>query len=401
MKTNLKVKTGDWSKVDEVLSAAVRQYDKDSDGHSDKGDKSSAIFPGAVLLVGQGGEVVYHQAFGCRSVMPELSPMTPHMVFDVSSLTKAIVTTTLAMQLVDRGLLEVDRRLSHIFQTFGTYGKERMSVRHLLAHCSGYPASAPFYRQIVRANKAERTGLMASRGATELVYSEIFRSKIEHLPGKFTKYSDIGFILLGDALEVISGTHLDKLARQQIFKPLQLSSSGFIELASLKRRGLEPATDRIVPTANCPWRGRILCGEVHDDNAWAMGGVAAHSGLFSSAQDVHAFAAELINCYHGRGSLVSAEVVRKFWKRDETVPGSNWALGWETPPAQRPSCGQHFSEHSVGHLGYTGCSLWIDPLREVDVVLLTNHNHWSSDSRAIHSFRPVVHDLIMETIGAA
>ncbi len=398
MRASLKVKSGDWSKVDEALSAAVRPFNKDGPGH---GEKVSAIFPGAVLLVGCAGQIVYHQAFGCRSILPDLTPMHSDTVFDVSSLTKAVVTTTLAMQLVDRGLLDVDRRLSHIFQSFGTYGKERMSVRHLLAHCSGYPASAPFYRQIVRANKAERTGLMASRGATELVYNEIFRSKIEHLPGKVSKYSDIGFILLGDALEVLSGTYLDKLARQNIFKPLQLAATGFIDLASLKRRGLEPATDQIAPTAHCPWRARVLCGEVHDDNAWAMGGVAAHSGLFTNAHDLHVFAAEMINCYHGRGTLVSAEVVRKFWKRDETVPGSSWALGWETPPAQRPSCGQYFSEYSVGHLGYTGCSLWIDPVRDVDIVFLTNHNHWSSDSRAIHTFRPVIHDLVMETLSVA
>jgi serine-type D-Ala-D-Ala carboxypeptidase len=221
------------------------------------------------------------------------------------------------------------------------------------------------------------------------------------LPGKVTKYSDLGYILLGDAIEVITGTYLDKLSRQNIFKPLGMQSSGYIDLKTIKRHGLEPVADKIAPTANCPWRGRILCGEVHDDNAWAMGGVSAHAGLFSNVDDLHALATELIDCFHGRGALVSADVMRKFWKRDETVPGSSWALGWETPAAQRSSCGQHFSDMSVGHVGYTGCSLWIDPIREVDIVLLSNHVHWSTDSRAMHTFRPFIHDLVMEALGFA
>ncbi len=398
MRSNLKVKTVNWSRVDEALISAALPP---QNGQTAPGERSAAVFPGAVLLVGQGGDIVYCEAAGCRSVMPEITPMTAEMVFDVSSLTKPVVAATLAMQLVDRGLLDVDRRLSHVFQTFGTYGKERMTVRHLLAHTSGYPATAPFFRMIAKANKAERIGMSGTRGAIEMIYNEIFRAKLEALPGKVVKYSDLGFILLGDALEVASGTFLDKLAGQGIFRPLGLQNTGYIDLKTIRRHGLEPAKERIAPTAHCPWRGRILCGEVHDDNAWAMGGVSAHAGLFSNVFDLHAFAAEMIACYHGRGILVSAETVRRFWRRDETISGSPWALGWEMPVGQRSSCGQYFSEHSVGHLGYTGCSLWIDPVREIDVVLLSNQIHWSTDSRALLSFRPVIHDLIMEALGFA
>ena len=386
----------EWSKVDEALAAAARPYDERA---LPAALKTTCVFPGAVLLVGRGGDVLYHKAFGCRSLVPEMTPVSEDTVFDVASLTKVIVTTTLAMQLVDRGLLNIDRRLSHIFQTFGTHGKERMTVRHLLTHTSGYPATIPFYKQIARADSAERAGVMNSRGAVEEVYNEIFRAKIEHLPGKATKYSDVGFILLGDAIETISSSTLDKLAPKNIFRPLRLQSIGYIDLSLVRRRGYEPVTEMIAPTAKCPWRGKILCGEVHDDNAWAMGGVAAHAGVFSNAYDVHAFAAELIACWHGRGELVGQETVRRFWTRDGTDPASTWALGWDTPSPERSSSGRWFQEGSVGHLGYTGCSLWIDPKRELDVVLLTNRIHSSTDNRAIQAFRPLIHDLIMETLG--
>ena len=386
----------DWSRVDEAMQSAVRPYGGEGDSAN---TKKSFVFPGAVLLVGRGGEVVYRKAFGCRSVLPDPSPMHEGVVFDVASLTKVMVTTTLAMQLVDRGLLDVDRRLSRVFQTFSTHGKERMTIRHLLTHTSGYPATFPFYRHIAKVDRGERTGVMSSRSATEMVYNEIFRGKLENLPGKVTKYSDIGFILLGDALEVSSCSTLDKLAPKNIFQPLGLPSTGYIELAWLKRRGLEAVNDIFAPTSFCPWRNRILNGEVHDDNAWALGGVAAHAGVFSTIDDVHAFASHLTECWHGRDGIVNRDVLRRFWTRDGTDPKSSWALGWDTPSESRSSSGKYFSEGSVGHLSYTGCSLWIDPKREIDVVLLSNRIHPSVENNAIHVFRPLIHDLIMETMG--
>jgi CubicO group peptidase (beta-lactamase class C family) len=396
----------DWSKVETALAQASVPFAPPPSSR-DSSDKEQArsgklpqhAFPGGVLLVGLGGEVVFHQAFGCRSLKPESSPMHEDTVFDVASLTKVVVTTTLVMQLVDKGLLDVDRRLSHIFQTFGIYGKERMTIRHLLTHTSGYPATAPYYKQIARADRAERAGMMTSRGAVESVYNEFFRAKIDHLPGKVTKYSDIGFILLGNAVEVVSGTSLDKLARQQVFRPLGMANSGYIDLTTLKRRGLQPVTDAIAPTAQCSWRGRMLCGEVHDDNAWAMGGVAAHAGLFTNAIDLHLFASELIRCFKGQSDFISKETLRQFWCRDQTDPQSSWALGWDTPSGSDSAAGRLMSRHSVGHLGYTGCSLWIDPEAELDVILLTNRIHSATDSRSIQSVRPLIHDLVVEALG--
>lgn len=377
----------DWTKVSTALEDA---------------SKDGKVFPGAVLLVGRGGEVVYHKAVGSRSVLPVRAEMALDTVFDVASLTKALVTTSLVMQLTQEGKINIDNRISRFFQTFGTYGKEQMTVRHLLTHSSGYPDVIPFYRRIQEADRAERAGIMGTRAAAQLVYNDIFRARLDNMPGKAVKYSDVGFILLGDVVEVVSGGKtLDRLATEKIISPLKLRDSGFIDLSQLKRSGLEPVTERIAATADCPWRKRVLCGEVFDQNAWVMGGVAGHAGLFSTATDVHAIAHELIECWHGRGSLFSRDIVRYFWTRDDIVPGSTWALGWDTPTKGSSSSGAHFSDLAVGHLAYTGCSLWIDPERELDVVLLSNRIHPSTENIKIREFRPLIHDLVMEALGYA
>lgn len=407
----------DWTNVSELLARAVvpapnkvaERTGKDGGGKEAAPRESTAksdprvkaVAPGAVLLVGCGGNVEYFEAFGCRSLVPEQTPLGKGMVFDVASLTKVLVTTTLAMQLMESGELAFDRRLSRIFQTFGTHGKESMTIAHLLTHTSGYPPTAPFYKSIARADTMGRSGLMTSRGAAELVYNEIFRARLDNMPGKVTRYSDIGFLLLGHAIETVTGTSLDKLAAKNVFKPLGLKATGYIDLANMRRRGLEPVVDDIVPTARCPWRGRVLCGEVHDDNAWAMGGVAAHAGVFSTAHDVHLFASEMIRCYRGRGTLVSADVIRSFWTRANIDPSSSWAYGWDMPSPHGSSSGRFFPAHSVGHLAFTGCSLWIDPEREIDVVLLTNRIHPSPENQQIREFRPAIHDAVMTALGYA
>lgn len=387
--------TADWTKVRKALQDAATPFRRSGNSAGE----AKHVFPGAVLLVAQGGEILFHEAAGSRSVLPEPTEMRRDFVFDIASLTKVLITTTLCMQLVEEGLLNIDWRLSRIFQTFGTHGKETMTVRHLLTHRSGYAATHPFYKYIAKADSSDRAGVMTTKSAAAAICNEIFRSKLENMPGKVTRYSDIGFILLGHALEVITGLTLEKLALKQVIRPLKLASTGYIDLSTIRRRGLEPITENIVPTARCPWRGRILCGEVHDDNAWAMGGIAAHSGIFSTAEDLHRFAAEMIACYHGRGTLVNMGTVRQFWTVAGDDPDSSWALGWDTPSKSGSSSGKFFSTGSVGHLGFTGCSLWIDPERELEVILLTNRIHPNPENNLIREFRPLIHDLVMQTLG--
>ncbi len=388
----------DWSKVDEALNKAVISY---GSREGFPANIKSAVSPGAVLLVGQGGEVLYQKAFGYRSIQPNITVLKPEMIFDIASLTKALITTTITMQLVDKGDLALDSRLSRIFQTFTTHGKEAMNILHLLSHTSGFPATSPYYKTIARVDNSRRSGVLTGRTASEIIYNEIFRTKLENMSGKVCRYSDIGFMLLGYALEVVTGTSLDKLAIKNVIKPLRLANTGYIDLASIKNKDAQPDFEIIVPTALCPWRGRVLCGEVHDDNAWAMGGVAAHAGIFSNAHDLHLFASAMIDSYYGRNDFISSETVRKFWTIAGLDPQSTWALGWDTPSKQGSSSGKYFSPTSVGHLGFTGCSIWIDPLRELDVILLTNRVHPSTDNNLIREFRPVIHDLVMDALGYA
>lgn len=404
-----------WTRVDKALNEAVLPCSNEvaNDYHRRK-----FVAPGMTLLVGQGGDVLYHKAFGCRSIDPEVTALDKDMVYDVASLTKALVTTTMAMKFVEQGRLSLDRKLSHVLQSFSSFGKERITVRHLLAHCSGFPAHIAFYKKIAQLSKKESSGdlegspLLHSREAIEMVYRDIVRSKTENLPGKVTVYSDVGFIILGSVLEIIGGgLPFRKLAEQNVLNPLRLMSSGFVDLNLLKRGLIESKPEVIVPTARCPWREKIILGEVHDDNAWVMGGAAGHAGLFATARDIHHIASELLHCWRGRGRFVDREVVRMFWTKDSSVEASSWALGWDMPSqysssvaknggvAPVSSSGRFLSRHAVGHLGFTGCSLWIDPEREIDIILLTNRIHPSTENQAIKQFRPLIHDLVMETLG--
>lgn len=382
--------------VTEALNAAVVPYIQ----HANKAHITQPhVFPGAVMLVAQAGKVLYHEAFGCRSLVPEISKMQKDTVFDVASLTKVLVTTTIAMKLVESGRLNLEQKLSHIFQTFSTSGKENIKVKNLLNHSSGFSAHQPFYKKIEKASKKDRASIVFSRGAIDYMHREIFASKLEYKTGEASVYSDLGFILLGHVLETKSAQQdLEKLANQYVFSPLRLQSTSYINLARIARQGFEVVADNIAPTLDCPWRKKVLCGEVHDDNAWIMGGVAPHAGVFSTATDLQRFAFEMICSYKGSGKLVNRDVVRQFWKRDESVPASTWALGWDTPSTYGSSAGRHFSENAVGHLGYTGCSLWIEPEDEIVAILLTNRIHPRDDNKKIKEFRPLIHDLVMEAV---
>ncbi len=386
---------GNWNRVDDFLEMSTHNPE-----HPYVAAKSTVITPGCVLLVGQGGRVVYHKAFGSKSLLPEVSPTSTSTVYDVASLTKVMVSTLLIMKMVERGQLDLEKRLSHVLQTFGTHGKEKITLRNLLTHSSGLPAHIPYYQEIQSLNQSSRTGLQGSKAAAQYIYNEIFRSELEYEPGSKSVYSDVGYLLMGQLIESIScGLTLDRYATKEIFKPLGLQSTGYIDLSALKLKQLEAVTESIAPTAQCPWRDKLLCAEVHDENAWAMGGVAPHAGVFSTAEDVHRVARVLLESYRGESEFLNRDVMRLFWERDRLISKGTWALGWDTPSSENSSSGKYFSETSVGHLGYTGCSLWIDIEREVDVVLLTNRVHPSAENKSIKQFRPAVHDLVMETLG--
>ncbi len=314
---------------------------------------AAGAFPGAVILVSRAGRVLYHAAFGCRSLEPARAPMQPDTIFDLSSLTKPLATTTAFMLLVKERKVQVDDRVTRFFHNFGVHGKTHVTFRHLLAHCSGLPGWRPFAREIDRIEREGRLNFIASRGAKEWVYEQINRERPEYELGARSVYSDLGFMLLGELIEVVSRMPLDRFCRERIFRPLGLRATAFVDLTALRTRKLAPVAEMIAPTEHCPWRQRLLCGEVHDDNAY-----------------------------------------------DQTVRDATWALGWDTPSPTGSMAGTRMSRTAVGHLGFTGTSLWIDLERGVSVVFLTNRVHPQRDNERIREVRPRVHDAVMEALGA-
>ncbi|HYD50411.1 MAG TPA: serine hydrolase domain-containing protein [Terriglobales bacterium] len=362
------------------------------------------VFPGAVLLVRDGDRLFYRRAFGHRSLEPMETPMCEDTVFDIASLTKAVATSVAMMVMVRDGRIALDDRISRFFHNFGGLGKTHITFRHLLSHSSGLPAWRPFYTDILHfERRSGRVNFLGSPEAKEYVYQQITREKVDVPPGTRSEYSDLGFMMIGAAIEAVASTTLDRFCQARIFRPLGLHATGFVNLALMRAHRLEAVTDRIAPTENCPWRHKIVCGEVHDDNAYAMGGVAGHAGLFSTADDLDLLVCHLKDCYYRRAvkPLVPAEIVRELWKIDGSVPGSTWALGWDTPSPVGSSAGSKFARHAVGHLGFTGCSLWIDLEHDRHVLLLTNRVHPSRNNDLIRDFRPYIHDLITEAIEAS
>jgi CubicO group peptidase (beta-lactamase class C family) len=357
--------------------------------------------PGATLVVRKRDHIVFEGAFGCRAIAPEQSPMRLDTVFDLSSLTKPLATTVAVMLLTRDGKMRLDDRVTRFFHNFGVYGKGYVTFRHLLAHCSGLAAWRPFYQQIAEVEKKGKVNFMASRGAKEFVYEQIHREKPEATAATRTLYSDLNFILLGESVEQISGVALNRFCRDKIFRPLELRATDFIDISLVRTRRLEPVAEMFAATSVCPIRKRMLVGEVEDENAFAMGGVAGHAGLFAPVKEVDRIVHELLRCYAGRSDFIPQKIVRSFWTRDHSVQGSTWALGWDSPSPEYSSSGHHFSAEAVGHLGFTGTSIWIEPAREIAVSLMTNRVHPHRDNQAIREFRPKIHDLVMEALGEA
>jgi len=361
---------------------------------------AAGAFPGVVVLVNVAGETVFLRAAGLRALDDPASPMREETIFDLASLTKPLATATAMMVMVRERKISLDDRLTRFFHNFGVHGKTHVTFRHLLANTSGLPGWRPYYKDVLRTERAGRINFTASSGAKEFVYEAIQREKPECPPGARTIYSDLGFILLGAAIEQVSGLTLDRYCHEKIFRPLGLRSTSFVDLSSLRTRRLELIPEMIAPTERCPWRERVLCGEVHDDNAYAMGGAAGHAGLFSCARDIDRLATTLRESYEGQNVFLPPSVVREFWRRDDPVGSSSWALGWDTPSPKDSTAGELISRHAVGHVGFTGTSLWIDLDRRAHVIVLSNRVHPSRDNDRIRDVRPRLHDLVFQALDA-
>ena len=360
---------------------------------------TKAQAPGAVVLarMPREGEVLEHESVRGNAVLrPERIAMARDTIFDLASLTKPIVTATSLMLLAAEGRVDLDDPVAKALPPFGERGKEAVTIRSLLTHTSGLKPWRPFHEALLERERKKGERILGTPAAKEAVLERIYRGALVHEPGEAAVYGDLDFILLGAIVEAVSGLALDDFAASRIFAPLGMNDTRFVRIGDGAPELPDALRRRFAATENCPWRGRVLWGEVHDPNAWAMGGVAGHAGLFSTADDVMRFALAVIDTWHGRSDVFPREWLVRFLTKNDVPAGTTWALGWDTPTPGASSAGQHFSPTSVGHLGFTGTSLWIDLEREAAVVMLTNRVHLVA-KRSKFDLRAIVHDLVMES----
>ncbi len=368
-----------------------------------RGAISNHAFPAASIAVTHGGKLVALKSFGNFVFgdsgkagdlqIPEVRTKTP---FDLASLTKPIATTTMAMILHEKGVLSLDAPIVKVVPEFGSTDPRQNDVtfRMLLAHSSGLPAYEKLF--------------LTAHSRDELLQAT-FSVSLTANPGTRTEYSDIGFIIFAVALERMAGITLDAFCRREIFRPLAMTSTAFNPPAGKRSRiaptadehesplgieNLAPEMSSATAVNRSTLRNRIIQGEVQDENAFILGGVAGHAGLFSTSEDVARFAHAMLK---GGSPIVSADTVKLFTRRESSPSGTSRALGWDTPSTPSQS-GKYFGPNSYGHLGYTGTSLWIDPDRQLSITLLTNRTWPDCSNQAIKTIRPAFHDAVIEAL---
>ena len=383
-----------WSVVRRKLARVDKAIDKAIE---------KAETPGAVVyarMPRKGEDMEHFSARGLAVVRPERIPMTRETLFDLASLTKPMATTTAIMLLVADRLLGLDDPVAKALPSFAERDKEAVTLRHLLTHSAGLKPWRAYHELLIEKERKTGERLIGTAASRELIIDRTVRSGLVHDPGEAAVYGDLDFIVLGAVVEAVTHQTLDAFCKERIFAPLEMNDTFYIPADAAGEMSVPDALRRrIAAPESCEWRGRIVWGEVHDPNASAMGGVAGHAGLFSTVDDVVKFATTALDVWHGRSEIWPRELLRTFFTRQKMPETSDWALGWDTPTAGTSTSGQHFSQQSVGHLGFTGTSLWIDLESECVVVMLTNRVHLVA-KKSQFGLRPLVHDAIREAFDA-
>lgn len=330
-------------------------------------------FPGTSVAITHHGRLIASKGVGHFTYEPDSPQIAPETIYDLASLTKVAATTIACMLLYERGKFRLEQKVVDVLPEFNDDGRRaQVTFRMLLAHSSGLPAYVKLFQT------ARNRGQLLEQALKIPLASE---------PGTRAEYSDIGFIVLGEALERITGESLDQFCSREIFAPLQLPTMTFNPAPEL-RAGIPPTEN------DQSFRHRVIQGEVNDENAWVMGGAAAHAGCFSTALDL----AVLAECMlRGGAPLLDLHTVDVFTRRETAPAGTSRGLGWDTPSLPSQS-GKYFSARSYGHLGFTGTSLWIDPERHLSVTLLTNRTWPDRGSQGIKQIRPAFHDAVIEAL---
>jgi CubicO group peptidase (beta-lactamase class C family) len=336
-------------------------------------------FPGAAVGITHHGKLIAHKGLGHFTYDPNSPAVLAETIYDLASVTKAVATSTACMILHERGQLKLGQQLAELLPEFSAANssykdprRSQVTLLMLLAHSSGLPAYIKLFQ--TAHSKAE-------------LLAQALQVPLAADPGSRAEYSDIGFILLGEVIQKLSGQPLDQFCHSEIFAKLGLSDITFNPPVSLKP--LIPPTED-----DRTFRKRLIQGEVNDENASVLGGVAGHAGCFASALDVSDFAHCLLL---GGTPLVKSSTLEIFTRREEFPPGTSRTLGWDTP-SQPSQSGKYFSARAYGHLGYTGTSLWIDPDRQLSVTLLTNRTWPDRTAQSIKQIRPAFHDAVVEAL---
>jgi CubicO group peptidase (beta-lactamase class C family) len=368
-------------------------------------------FAAAVLLVSRGDEILLERSAGYARAAS---------LFDIASLTKPL-TAALFLVLSQEGHLSPDGIAAEVLPFTSPDPRAReIRFAHLLSHTSGLPAWLPLYEKVADAEKSEGRTLSGAAEGHDRILAEVLSLPLSHDPGAGWEYSDLGYMLLGRAIEVAGFRSLDRLLSEKVTGPLGMRETRYLPLAAIG----ECETGQLIPTGWSDVRQREKVGEVDDENAAAMGGVAGHAGLFSTARDLFLFSREIVRARKGEGRVLSRSSAVRMTTRVAQPPGCPRTLGFDTPtpphsspkgdspgntlrsslkrdsPGKTPcsQAGALAPPDAVGHLGYTGCSMWIDPDRETSVILLTNRVVFGSDNRKLSALRPRIHDAVWKGI---
>ena len=337
------------------------------------------IFPGAQIFISKGENILAHKGFGSYTYDLNSRKVDTSSIYDIASITKVMSTVPLSMKLSEKKKLSINSYVNEYFPTFKGKYKDQVKIKHLLTHSSGIKGYVQYFK-VKEVNDEED------------IISEILNRDLEFMPGEEFEYSDLGFILLKNIIEKSNRSDFESLASRWIYTPLNMNNTYFNPDKNIK--------NIVVPTEyDSIYRNRLVQGEVHDENAFMIGGVSGHAGLFSNAWDIAIFGKLFLNegVWLGKRHFNSS-TIRKFLKKQNMPIGSDMALGWDTPSLYGSSAGDYFSNESFGHLGFTGTSLWVDKKNEIIIVLLTNRVHPSRDKKGIYGIRREFHNKVMQEI---
>ena len=344
---------------------------------------NDSIFPGAQLFVSKGNQIISSRGFGSQSFDKNSLSVDNNTIYDLASLTKVLSTTSVVMKLIEKKRLSLNHYLSDYYPEFNSQHKKNVTIKHLLNHTAGLKPYIEFYKK--------------GDFDKEKIINNIINLPLDYEPGSKFIYSDLGMILLYDIIEKVSSKKLENLSDNYFYKPLKMKSTFFNPPSNFKKL--------IAPTEDDKYfRNKLLKGDVHDENAYIMGGVSGHAGLFSNAEDISSYSKMMINQGYANGvRYFSKNIIKRFTEKSETILNSDYVLGWDTPSQNgKSSAGDYFSEFTYGHLGFTGTSMWLDPENEIIVILLTNRVHPTRDKknigRRMYDFRRDFHNSIVKEI---